>query len=140
MSNFFFLIYFIGGAKFEAPQSQSDFSEFLGNYNGNNGLEPITPIRVIKEVYASSNPGLLTFLHLSFSELFHVTQMWASLNTSNEYLVKPRSDAISLEGAKAIKESPTEIEKEVMRSLASNKDNLLNRVFSSSEFSYLRSP
>ena len=27
-----------------------------------------------------------------------------------------------------------------MRSLASNKDNLLNRVFSSSEFSYLRSP
>ena len=66
--------------------------------------------------------------------------MWASLNTSNEYLVKPRSDALSLEGAKALKEAPTEIEKEVMRSLASNKDNLLNRVFSSSEFSYLRSP
>ena len=61
--------------------------------------------------------------------------MWASLDTSNEYLVKPRSDALSLEGAKALKEAPTEIEKEVMRSLVSNKDSLLNRVFSSSEFS-----
>ena len=75
LSNFFFLIYFIGGAKFEIQQRQSDFSEFLGNYNGIDGLEPITPIRVIKEIYASSNPGFLTFLHLSFSELFHVTQM-----------------------------------------------------------------
>ena len=103
LSNFFFLIYFIGGAKFEAQQSQSDFTEFLVNYHRVDGLETITPIRVIQEVYASSNPGLLTMLHLSFSELFHITQMWASLNTSNEYLVKPRSDALCLEGAKALK-------------------------------------
>ena len=66
---------------------------------------------------------------MSFSELFHVTQMWASLNSSNEYLIKPRSDALSLEGTKALKEAPTEIEKEVMRTLVSTKDSLLNRVF-----------
>ena len=77
---------------------------------------------------------------MSFSELFHNTQMWASLNSSNEYMVKPRSDALSLEGAKALKEAPTEIEKEVMRTLVNTKDSLLNRVFSSSDFSYLRSP
>ena len=65
-SNFFFLIYLIKGANFEAQQSQSDFTEFLGNYNGEDGLEQITPIRVIKEVYASNNPGLLIMLHLSF--------------------------------------------------------------------------
>ena len=118
----------------------SYFTEFLGNYNGEDGLEPITPIRVIKEVYTSSNPGLLTFLHLSSSELFHVTQMWASLNSSNEYLVKPRAEALSLEGAKALKEAPTEIEKEAMRTLVRNKDSLLNRVLSSSDFSYLRPP
>ena len=83
---------------------------------------------VIKEVYVSRNPGLLTFLHMSFSELFHITQMWASLNSSNEYMVKPRSDALSLEGAKAEREAPTEIEKEVIRSLVSTKDSLLDRV------------
>ena len=140
LSNFVLLIYFIGGAKFEVQQGQSDFSEFLGNFNGIDGLEPITPIRVIKEIYASSNPGLLTFLHLSFSELFHVTQMWASLNSSDEYLVKPRAEALSLEGAKALEEAPTDIEKEVMRTLVRNKDSLLNRIFSESEFSYLRPP
>ena len=73
-SNFFFLLYVIGWANFEPQQSQ-DFIEFLGGYNSNNGLEPITPLGVIKEVYVSRNPGLLTFLHMSFSELFHVTQM-----------------------------------------------------------------
>ena len=97
LSNFFFLIYFIEGAKFEAQQSQSDFTEFLSNYYGVDGLEQITPIRVIKEVHASNNPGLLTMLHLFFSELFHITQIWASLNNCNVYLVKPRSDALMLE-------------------------------------------
>ena len=127
-SIFFFLLCVIGWANFEPPQSQ-DFIEFLGGYNGNNGLEPITPLGVIKEVYVSRNPGLLTFLHMSFSELFHVTQIWASLNSSKEYMVKPRSDALSLEGAKALKEAPTEIETEVIRTLVSTKDSLLDRVF-----------
>ena len=127
--NFFFLICLIGWANFEPQQSQSDFSEFLGGFNGNNGLEPITPLGVIKEVYVSRNPGLLTFLHMSFSELFHNTQMWASLNSSNVYMVKPRSDALSLEGAKALKDAPTDIEKEVMRTLVNTKDSLLNRIF-----------
>ena len=128
-SNFFFLICLIGWANFEPQQSQSDFIEFLGGYNGNDGLEPITPHGVIKEVYVSRNPGLLTFLHMSFSELFHVTQMWASLNSSNEYMVKPKSDALSLEGAKALKGAPTEIEKEIMRTLSSTKDSLLDGFF-----------
>ena len=102
LSNFFFLIYLIRGAKFEAQQSQSDLIEFLDNYHGVDGLEKITPIRVIQEVYASNNPGLLTMLHLSFSELFHITQIWTSLNSSNVYLIKPRSDSLMLEGAKAL--------------------------------------
>ena len=64
--NFFFLICLIGWANFEPQQSQSDFIEFLGGYNGNNGLEPITPLGVIKEVYVSRNPGLRTsFICLS---------------------------------------------------------------------------
>ena len=129
-SNVFFLSCVIGWANFEPPQGQ-DFIEFLGGYNGNTGLEPITPLGVIKEVYvsASRNPGLLTFLHMFFSELFHVSQIWASFNSSNEYMVKPRSDALSLEGAKAEREAPTEMEKEVIRSLVRTKDSLLERIF-----------
>ena len=140
-SNVFFLSCVIGWANFEPPQGQ-DFIEFLGGYNGNTGLEPITPLGVIKEVYvsASRNPGLLTFLHMSFSELFHVTQMWASFNSSNQYMVKPRSDALSLEGARAEREAPTEMEKEVIRSLVRTKDSLLERIFSSGDFSYLNPP
>ena len=64
-SNVFFLSCIIGWANFEPPQGQ-DFIKFLGSYNGNTGLEPITPLGVIKEVYVSRNPGLLTFLHMSF--------------------------------------------------------------------------
>ena len=138
MSNFFFLIYFIRGAKFETQHSQSDLIEFLDNYHGVDGLEKITSIRVIQEVYASNNPGLLTMLHLSFSELFHITQIWASLNSSNVYLIKPRSDTLMLEGAKALKQAPTEDEKGKLRSLINNKDSLLNRVFTSNEFQHLR--
>ena len=140
LSKFFFLVCFIGGAKFDAQNSQSGLIEFLDNYHGVDGLEKITPIKVIKEVYASNNPGLLTMLHLSFSELFHITQIWASLNDSNVYLIKPRSDTVMLEGAKALKQAPTEDEKENLRTLISNKDSLLNRVFSSNEFQHLRAP
>ena len=139
-SNFFFLICLIGWANFEPQQSQSDLIEFLGGYNGNNGLEPITPLGVIKEVYVSRNPGLLTFLHMSFSELFHNAQMWASLNNSNVYMVKPRSDALSLESATALKNAPTDGEKEIIQTLVNTKDDLLNRIFSQNEFSYLKSP
>ena len=103
-------------------------------------METIIPIRVIQEVYASNNPGLLTMLHLSFSELFHITQIWASLNISNVYLIKQRSDALMLEGAKALKQAPTEDEKGKLRSLINNKDSLLNRVFTLNEFQYLRAP
>ena len=86
-SSFLSLIYFIGEAKFETQNSQSDFIGFLDNYHGADGLEKITPISFIQDIYASNNLGLLTMLHLSFSELFQNTQIWASLNSSNVYLI-----------------------------------------------------
>ena len=86
----FFLVWSIGLISSEPQQSEIDFSEYLGGFNGYNGLESITPLGVLKEIYVSRNPGLLTFLHMGFSELFHNTQLWASLNNSNVYMVKPR--------------------------------------------------
>ena len=79
-------------------------------------------------------------LHLSFSELFQNTQIWASLNSSNVYLIQPRSDALMLETAQAIKQAASEDEKEKFKSLINNKDSLLNRVFTSNEFQHLRAP
>ena len=72
---FFFLVWSIGLINSEPQQSEIDFSEYLGGFNGNNGLESITPLGILKEIYASAsrNPSLITFLHLSFSELFHNT-------------------------------------------------------------------
>ena len=134
LSSFLSLIYFIGEAKFEPQNSQSDFIGFLDTYHGVDGLEKITPIRVIQEIYASNNPGLLTMLHLSFSELFQNTQIWASLNSSNMYLIQPRSDALMLETAQAIKQAASEDEKEKFKSLINNSDSLLNRAITSNEF------
>ena len=112
----FFLVWSIGLINSEPQQSEIDFSEYLGGLNGNNGLESITPLGVLKEIYASAsrNPSLITFLHLSFSELFHNTQLWASLNTSNVFMVKPRSDSLSLELASALKNAPSDGEKEII--------------------------
>ena len=140
LSSLFSPIYFIGEAKFETQNSQSDLIGFLDNYHRVDGLEKITPISVIQEIYASNNPGLLTMLQLSFSELFHNTQIWASPNSSNVYLIKPRSDALMLEGAKALKQAASEDEKGKLRSLINNKISLLNRVFTSNEFQHLRAP
>ena len=97
----------IGLINTETEQNEIGFSEYLGG--SNNGLESITPLGVLKEIYnsASRNPSLVTFLHLSFSELWHNTQLWASLNSSNVYMVKPRSDGLSLEIASALKNAPT---------------------------------
>ena len=138
----FFLVWSIGLINSETQQSEINFSEYLGGFNGNNGLESITPLGVLKEIYASAsrNPSLITFLHLSFSELFHNTQLWASLNNSNVYMVKPRSDSLSLELASALKNAPTNGEKEIIQTLVNTKDALLNRIFAQSEFSYLKSP
>ena len=138
----FFLVWSIGLINSEPQQSEIDFSEYLGGFNGNNGLESITPLGILKEIYASAsrNPSLITFLHLSFSELFHNTQLWASLHNSNVYMVKPRSDSLSLELASALKNAPTNGEKEIIQTLVNTKDALLNRIFSQSEFSYLKSP
>ena len=99
------LIYFIGEAGFETQNSQSDFIGILNNYHGTDGHEKITPISVIQEIYASNHPFLLTMLHLSFSELFQNTQIWASLNSSNVYLIQPRSDALMLESARALEQA-----------------------------------
>ena len=41
LSKFFFLVCLIGGAKFDAQNSQSGLIEFLDNYPGVDGLEKI---------------------------------------------------------------------------------------------------
>ena len=102
------LIYFIGEAGLETQNSQSDLIGILNNYHGNDGHENITPISIIQEIYASNHPFLLTMLHLFFSELFQNTQIWASLNSSNIYLIKPRSDALMLESARALEQATSE--------------------------------
>ena len=79
-------------------------------------------------------------LHLSFSELFQNTQIWASLNSLNVYLIQPRSDALMLESAKALEQTTSEDDKTKMRALINNKIHLLNRVFTSNEFQHLRAP
>ena len=93
------LIYFIGELGFETQNSQSDFIGILNNYHGIDGHEKITPISVIQEIYASNHPFLLTMLHLSFSDVFQNTQLWASLKGSNVCLIQLRSDALMLESA-----------------------------------------
>ena len=135
----FFLVWVIREVNLEPEQNEIAFSEYLGGFNGNNGLESISPLGIIKEIYVSRNPGLLTFLHMSFSELFHNTQIWASFNNS-VYMVKPRSDALSLEATTALKHASTNGEREILQTLVNTKDEILNRVFSASEFSHLQSP
>ena len=134
------LINLIGEAKFVTQNSQSDFIGILNNYHGANGHEKITPISVFQQIYASNHPFLLTMLHLSFSELFQNTQIWASLNSSNVYLIQPRSDALLLKSAKALEQTASEDDKAKIRSLMNNKINLLNRVFTLNEFQHLRAP
>ena len=87
------LMYFIGEVGLESQHHQSGLIEALNNYHGNDGHEKVTPIGVIQEIYASNQPVLLTMLHLSFSELFQNTQIWAILNSSNQVLIQPISDA-----------------------------------------------
>ena len=60
-----FLVLF-GLIKTDIEQNEIELSEFLGG--SNHGLETITPLGVLKEIYSSAarNPSLVTFLHLSF--------------------------------------------------------------------------
>ena len=130
----------IGPIKTETEQNEIGFSDFLGG--SNNGLETITPLGVLKEIYtsASKNPSLVTLLHLSFSELWHNTQLWASLNSSNTYMVKPRSDGLSLEITSALKNAPSIQNAPNIQTLMNNKDTLLNSIFSQGDFQYLGAP
>ena len=75
-------MYFIGKVGLESQQL--GLIAALNNYHGNDGNEQVTPIGVIKEIYSSNQPVLLTMLHFSFSELFQNTQIWASFNNSNQ--------------------------------------------------------
>ena len=102
------LMFFIGEVGLESQHPQSDLIEALSNYHGNDGHEQVTPIGVIQEIYASNQPFLLTMLHLSFSELFQNMQIWASLNSSNQALIQPRSDALMLESARASEQANLE--------------------------------
>ena len=121
-------------------EPEIEFSEFLGG--SNNGLENISPIGVLKEIYSSAaqNPSLITFLHLSFSELWHNTQLWASLNGSNSYMVQPRSDGLSLEITSAIKNAKTIQNAPNIKTFINDRDTLLNSIFSQGDFQYLKAP
>ena len=66
----FVLMSFINKVGLQSQQVQSGIVDLLGNYQGKDGNEPVTPLRVIKEIYGSNQPMLLAMLHLSFSELF----------------------------------------------------------------------
>ena len=121
-------------------QTQSSLIDILSNYHGNDGNEPVTPIRVIKEIYSSDEPFLLTMLHLSFSELFQNMKIWASLNDQNQVLVKPRSDALMLETAKALEQADSDGDGSQLRTSLNNKISMLNSVFLSEEFSHLQAP
>ena len=124
----------------EPEQNEIEFSEFLGG--SNNGLESISPIGVLKEIYSSAaqNPSLITFLHLSFSELWHNTQLWASLNGSNSYMVQPRSDGLSLEITSAVKNAKTIQNAPNIKTFINDRDTLLNSIFSQGDFQYLKAP
>ena len=121
-------------------QNEIEFSEFLGG--SNNGLESITPIGVLKEIYSSAaqNPNLITFLHLSFSELWHNNMLWASLNGSNSYMVQPRSDGLSLEITSAVKNAKTIQNAPNIKTFINDRDTLLNSIFSQGDFQYLKAP
>ena len=124
----------------EFEQNEIEFSEFLGG--SNNGLESITPIGVLKEIYSSAaqNPNLITFLHLSFSELWHNNMLWASLNGSNSYMVQPRSDGLSLEITSAVKNAKTIQNAPNIKTFINDRDTLLNSIFSQGDFQYLKAP
>ena len=124
----------------EPEQNEIEFSEFLGG--SNNGLESITPISVLKEIYSSAaqNPNLITFLHLSFSELWHNNLLWASLNGSNSYMVQPRSDGLSLEITSAVKNAKTIQNAPNIKTFINDRDTLLNSIFSQGDFQYLKAP
>ena len=109
-------MFFIGEVGLESQHTQSGLIETLSN-----GHEPVIPIGVIKEIYASNEPFLLTMLHLSFSELFQNMQIWASLNDSNQVLVQPRSDALMLESAKALEQAESEGDSTQLRTLLNKK-------------------
>ena len=98
------------------------------------------PISVIREIYSSDQPFLLTMLHLSFSELFHKIKIWASLNGEKQVLVKPRSDALMLETAKALEQADKDGEGTQLRTSLVNKISILNSIFTSGEFSHLKAP
>ena len=112
----------------------------MNNYYGNDGQEHVTPIGIIQEIYASNQPFLLTMLHLSFSELFQNTQIWASLNSSNQTFIQPRSDTLMLESARALEQANSEGDSTKMRTLINNKINLLNSAFISNYFKHRRAP
>ena len=94
---------FINKVGLQSQQVQSGIVDLLGNYQGSDGNEPVTPLRVINEIYGSNQPMLLAMLHLSFSELFQNMKIWASYNGSNQVKIKPRSDALMLETAQVLK-------------------------------------
>ena len=133
-------MFFISEVGLQSQPIQSGIIELLSNYHGSDGNKPVTPIRVIREVYSSNQTSLLTMLYLSFSELFQNMKIWASLNGEIQVRVKPRSDALMLETAKALEQADKDGEGTELRTSLGNKISMLNSIFTSGEFSHLKAP
>ena len=125
----------------EQLETQSNLLDVLNTYEGQDGHENITPINVIKEIYASNKPFMLAMMHLSYSELFQNVRIWASLSDENSLMVQPRSDALHLERAAALAKAEEEGSKLQLETDFDNRDEMLNNLFQlSSHFSYLKAP
>ena len=136
MISLFFFISFINKVGLQSQQSQAGIVDLLGS----DSQEPVTPLRVIKKIYLSNQPMLLAMLHLSFSELFQNMRIWASYNRSNQIKIKPRSDALILETAQALKQADQVGEGSQLRTALASKRDMLDRLFTSRDFSHLGAP
>ena len=67
-------------------------------------------------------------------------KIWASLNEENQVLVKPRSDALMLETAKALEQADIDGDGTQLKTSLNNKISMLNSIFISGEFSHLKAP
>ena len=124
-----FIFMFLIGEIGLNQQTQTNLLDVLRDYQGEDGNELITPIKVINEVYASNKPFLLAMLHLSFSELFQNVRIWASLNNENTVLVQPRSDSLMLETANALEQAEEDGDKAQLETSLTNKNEMLNNLF-----------
>ena len=121
----FFFISFINKVGLQSQQAQAGIVDLLSS----DGQEPVTSLKVIKEIYAFNQPMLLAMLHLSLSEFLQNMKIWASYNDENKIKNKPRSDALMLEIANALEEADKIGEGTQLRTALTSKRDMLDRLF-----------